>query len=171
MISKTLEKAINEQINRELYSEYLYVSMQAWFAGQNLDGFANWMAVQSKEERDHAMKFFNFLLERGGKVELLAIDKPEIDFGSPLKALQMTYEHEQFITQNIHKLMDLALQENDHPSKSLLQWFVDEQVEEEASAEKILRRLELIRDNVSGLFLLDSQLAQRTYTAPAAEAE
>ena len=166
MISKTLEKAINEQINKELYSEYLYISMQAWFASKNLDGFANWMEVQSKEERFHAMKFFNFVLERGGRVELMAIDKPDFEFGTPQNAFKMTLEHEKFVSKSINDLMDIAIQENDHASKSFLQWFVDEQVEEEATADKILSRLEMVKDNISGLFMMDNELALRVFTPP-----
>jgi ferritin len=166
MISKTLEKAINKQINKELYSEYLYISMQAWFASKNLDGFANWMAVQGQEEHFHAMKFYNYLIERGGKVELLAIDKPEKEFTKPLKAFQMTLEHEQFITKSINELMDLAIKESDHASKSFLQWYVDEQVEEESNADKILHKLEMINDNAQGLFMLDAELALRVFVPP-----
>ncbi len=163
MISKTLEKAINLQINKELYSEYLYVAMQAWFANQNLDGFANWMMVQGKEEHDHAMKFFNYVIERGGSVELLAIEKPPKTFTKPLKAFQMALEHEQFITKSINQLMDLAIKESDHAAKSFLQWYVDEQVEEEANADKIVHKLEMIKDNPQGLYMLDNELAQRVY--------
>jgi ferritin len=170
MISKTLEKAINEQINRELYSEYLYLSIQAWFSAQNLDGFATWMAVQTQEERFHAMKFFHFVLDRGGKVELLAMDKPEIEFVSPLNAFKMSLEHEKFITKSINDLMDIAIKENDHASKSMLQWFVDEQVEEEANFDKVLHRLERVADNSSGLFLLDTELGTRVFTPPATTA-
>lgn len=169
MISKTLEKAINKQINKELYSEYLYVAMQAWFADQNLDGFANWMAVQGQEEHFHAMKFFNYLIERGGRVELLAIEKPPKDFTKPLKAFQMALEHEQFITKSINELMDLAIKESDHAAKSFLQWYVDEQVEEEASADRIVHRLEMVKDNPQGLFMMDNELGQRVVTPPAAE--
>ncbi|HOY84468.1 MAG: ferritin [Candidatus Cloacimonetes bacterium] len=169
MISKTLEKAINEQINKELFSEYLYVAMQAWFAHENLDGMANWMKVQAQEEHFHAMKLFDYLLERGGKVELLAIDKPTVDFGNPLKAFKAAYEHEQFITKSINELMDIAITENDHATKGFLQWYVDEQVEEEASADRIVSQLDMIGDNMHGIFMLDRELGTRTFTDPAAE--
>lgn len=142
--------------------------MQAWFAAQNLDGFANWMKVQGSEERFHAMKFFNFVLERGGRVELLAIDKPDFEFGTPQKAFKMTLEHEKFISKSINDLMDIAIKENDHASKSFLQWYVDEQVEEEANADKILSRLEMVKDNISGLFMMDNELALRVFTPPVA---
>jgi len=170
MISKKLEKAINEQINRELFSEYLYISMQAWFAGENLDGMANWMDAQGKEERFHAMKFFNYLLDRGGKVKLMALDKPEVEFKNPLNAFREAYKHEQFISKSINQLMDLAIAENDHAAKSFLQWYVDEQVEEEATAEKIVRQLEMVGDNMAGIFMMDTELGKRVYTPPATEA-
>ena len=170
MISKTLEKAINQQINKELYSEYLYVSVQAWFADQNLDGFANWMQVQGQEEHFHAMKFFNYLIERGGSVELLAIAKPPKTFTKPLKAFQMALEHEQFITKSINELMDLAIKEKDHASRSFLQWYVDEQVEEEASVDKVIQKLKMVGDNSQGLFMIDNELGTRVYTPPATEA-
>lgn len=170
MISKTLEQAINEQINRELFSEYLYVSMQAWFSHENLDGMANWMKVQAQEEHFHAMKFFDWLLERGGKVELLAIAKPDVDFGSPLKAFKAAYEHEQYITKSINELMDIAIRENDHASKSFLQWYVDEQVEEEANADRIVSQLEMIGDNMHAIFMLDRELGTRVFVPPVAGA-
>jgi ferritin len=140
--------------------------MQAWFANQNLDGFANWMDAQGKEERFHAMKFFNYVLERGGKVELQAIAQPAIDFGSPLKAFTASLAHEQFVTKSINDLMDLAIKEKDHATRGFLQWFVDEQVEEEAAADKIVHRLKLIGDNPHALYMLDNELGQRVFTAP-----
>ncbi|MDD2229705.1 MAG: ferritin [Candidatus Cloacimonetes bacterium] len=168
MISKKLQDAINAQINRELYSEYLYISMQAWFANQNLDGFANWMDAQGKEERFHAMKFFNYLIERGGKVELKAIAQPTVDFKTPLKAIQAALAHEQFVTQSINDLMDIAIEEKDHASRGMLQWFVDEQVEEEASADRIVNRLKMIGDNAHALFMVDTELGKRVFTPPVA---
>ena len=170
MISKKLQDAINAQINKELYSEYMYISIQAWFANQNLDGFATWMDVQGQEERFHAMKFYNYLIERGGKVELKAIEQPPIDFKTPLNAFKMALKHEEFITKSINELMDLAIKESDHAAKSFLQWYVDEQVEEEANADRIVHKLELIKDNPQGLYMLDNELAQRVYTPPATTA-
>ena len=170
MISKKMQDAINEQINRELFSEYLYISMQAWFANQNLDGMANWMDAQGKEERFHAMKFFNYLIERGGKVVLKAIDKPATDFGTPLKAFTEALKHEQFISKSINELMDLAIKEKDHASRSFLQWYVDEQVEEEASVDKVIQKLKMVGDNRQGLFMIDNELGTRVYTPPATEA-
>jgi ferritin len=169
MISIKLTKAINEQINKELFSEYLYISMQAWFADQNLDGMAAWMDAQGKEERFHAMKFFNYLIERGGKVELKPIAGPTVEFDNPLKAFQMSLEHEQFITKSINELMDLAIKENDHATRSFLQWYVDEQVEEEASVDKIVNMLKMVGENGHGIMMIDRELGQRTYSAPATE--
>lgn len=163
-------KAINEQINKELFSEYLYISMQAWLAEQNLDGMANWMDAQGKEERFHAMKFFNYLIERGAKVQLAAIEGPEVNFDNPLKAFKMALEHEQLITKSINELMDLAIAENDHASRSFLQWFVDEQVEEEASVDKIVNMLKMVGENGHGIMMIDRDLAQRSFSAPDSEA-
>jgi len=169
MISKEMIEAINEQINRELYSEYLYISMQAWFADQNLDGMANWMDAQGKEERFHAMKFFNYLIERGAQVRLKAIDAPEVEFESPLNAFKMALEHEKFITKSIDELMDLAIKENDHASRSFLQWYVDEQVEEESSVDRIINRLKIVGENGHGIMMIDRELADRTFSEPSEE--
>jgi ferritin len=166
MISKKLQEAINEQINRELYSEYLYSSMRAWFASQTLNGFATWMEVQTREEHAHAMGFYTYLLDRGGKVELKAIAKPPVDFKDPLSIFKMTYEHEQFITKSINELMDLAIKEKDHAMQSFLKWYVDEQVEEENNDETIIGKLNLIKDRPEGLLFLDNELGQRVYTPP-----
>lgn len=166
MISQKLNDAINAQINRELYSEYLYSAMRAWFATQSLDGFANWMMVQTREEHAHGMGLYQYLLERGGKVQLQAIAQPPAEFGSPLSAFQQTIEHEHYITSSINDLMDLAIQEKDHALKSFLQWYVDEQVEEEANDEKIIHMLELVKDRPEGLLFVDKELAARVYVAP-----
>jgi len=168
MISQKIQDAINAQINRELFSEYLYRSMSAWFATETLDGFANWMEIQAQEEHFHAMKFFNYLIERGGKVILEQIDKPESCFESPLRAFEMTLDHEQYISKNINDLMDLAIEEKDHAAKSFLQWYVDEQVEEEATAEKFLNQLKMLGDRIEGVLMLDREMASRTYTPPVA---
>lgn len=168
MISKSLNKAINAQINKEIFSEYLYLSMSAWFAKENLDGFANWMQVQAQEEHFHAMKFFNYVIERGGEVELMAIDKPAKEFKNPLTAFKAALEHEIFISKSINELMDLAIKEKDHATRSFLQWYVDEQVEEESSADRIVNQLKMVGDHMQGIFMLDRELGQRTYTEPTA---
>lgn len=171
MISKKLQDAINAQINKELYSEYMYISIQAWFANQNLDGFATWMDVQGQEERFHAMKFYNYLIERGGKVELKAIEQPPIDFKTPLNAFKMALKHEEFITKSINELMDLAIKEKDHSARGLLQWYVDEQVEEEASFDKVVHRLEMIKTDPHALFMLDNELGTRVFIPPVSAAQ
>lgn len=169
MISEKLVKAINEQINKELFSEYLYLAMQAWFANESLDGMAVWMNAQAQEEHFHAMKFFNYLVERGGRVILKAIEQPTVDFESPLQIFQMALEHEQFVTKSINELMDLAIKENDHATRSFLQWYVDEQVEEEASVDKIVNMLKRVGDHGHGIMMIDRDLGSRTFTPPAEE--
>lgn len=160
-ISKTMQDAINDQINRELYSEYLYLAMAAYAYGENLEGFGHWFTVQAKEEHSHAMKFFKYIYERRGKVTLKAIEKPEADFKSMEDAFEKTLKHEEFVTKNIHNLMDIAIKESDHASVSFLKWYVDEQVEEESTADQILQKLKLLKSNVNGLVWLDKELGKR----------
>ena len=166
MISNTMQSALNKQVNAELYSAYLYLSMSAWFQTLNLAGCANWMRVQAAEETVHALKFYDFVNERGGTVELAAIDGPHTTWESPLAAFQAVYEHEQKVTGLINKLVDQALAESDHAANIFLQWFVTEQVEEEASANDLVRKLELIRGEANGLFMLDRELAARMFMVP-----
>ena len=161
MIPEKIQKAFNDQINEEMFSAYLYLSMSAQFAEESLDGFAAWMAAQAHEEMVHAMKFYNHIIERGGKIELLAIAKPDGDFGKPIDAFKAALKHEEHITACIDKLMNLAIDEKDHPSRSMLQWFVDEQVEEEASVGKVVDQLEMIGDAKNGLIMLDRELGRR----------
>lgn len=170
MISTKLQEAINSQINKELFSEYLYLSMAAYCESENLDGIANFFHVQTKEEHFHAMKFFAYLNERGGRVKLMPIEGPQTDFKSIEDIFEQTLRHEQLVTQSINEIMDLAIKENDHATKSFLQWFIDEQVEEEATAEKLLHKVKLISGHPHGLFMLDKELAARTFNPPA-EAE
>ena len=166
MISEKLNKLLNEQVQKEFYSAYLYLGMEAYFANQNMDGFANFFRVQVQEERDHAMKFFDYINQKGGKVELLPIDAPEINFKTAEEVFEFTLKHEQFVTKSIYNIVDTALEEKDHGTNSFLQWFVTEQVEEEATADKYLRKLKLIKNDSNGLFMLDAELAQRVYTPP-----
>ena len=163
MISKTMEKALNKQINEEIYSAYLYLSMSAYFESGNLKGFANWMMVQYKEEMDHAMKFYNYLNERSGKVNLYAIKEPPIKWKSPLNAFKETLKHEQHITKCINGLVEVAEKEKDRATFNMLQWYIDEQVEEEANDEEIINKLELVGNSGNGIFMLDRELAQRQY--------
>lgn len=168
MLNKTMQDAMNKQVQAELYSSYIYLSMAAYFESSNLPGAANWMRLQSQEELAHALKFFDHINERGGRVELMAIDAPPIEFESPLAVFKMAYEHEQKVTGMIHDLYKLAVAQNDYPALSMLQWFVDEQVEEEQSALAVVEQLEMIGDNKMGLFMTDRELGQRQ---PEAEEE
>jgi ferritin len=161
-------EAMNEQIQAELYSSYIYLSMAAYYETQNLPGFANWMYLQADEERAHAMRFFSHIVERGGRVELLTIDAPPVKFESPLAAFKMALHHELKVTGLIHRLYRLALEEGDFAALSMLQWFVDEQVEEEDSTRTVVEQLEMIGDHKMGLFMMDRELGQRQ---PEAEGE
>ncbi len=167
MISQKLQDALNYQINKELFSEYYYLSMASYFNSAGLDGFENFFLIQVEEERFHAMKMYHFLNERGGRVVLSQIDMPKTDFKSPLEVFQLAYEHEQFVTKLINDLMDVAIAENDHAARSFLNWFVDEQVEEEASMEAIVNKLKLIGKEGNGLLMMNKELAARTFTPPA----
>jgi ferritin len=164
MISQKLTAAINKQIGEELYSAYLYLSMAAYYESQNLKGFGQWLRVQHAEELAHAQKFFDYLIARGGSVELPAIAKPTATFPSPHLAFGAAYEHERKITKLINGLYELALAENDYASQSFLRWFIDEQVEEEASSLEIAETLKKIGEKGSGIFMLDHRLAKRGST-------
>ncbi len=161
MASKKMEQALNKHLNAELYSAYLYASMAAYFENQNLPGFAHWMKVQAKEEVSHAEKFFAYINEVSGRVILEGIDKPPAEFDSPWKAFEATLKHEKHVTSLIHKLLEQARNESDHATEVFLQWFVSEQVEEEATAFRITEQLKLIGDSPQGLFMMDRQLGQR----------
>ena len=169
MISKKMEEALNDQVNAELYSAYLYLSMESYFKSQNLNGFANWMRVQTQEEVSHAMKIYDFVNERGGRMLLKGIEGPPTKWKSPLAVFEAAYAHEQKVTGLINKLVDLAIKEKDHATNSFLQWFVNEQVEEEASADEIVQQLKMMENAPGGMFMLDRELGQRVFTPPAAE--
>jgi ferritin len=166
MLSKRMQEALNEQINAEYYSAYLYLSMAAYAETMNLKGFANWFRVQNQEEMVHVMKFFTFVVDRRGQVELKAIEAPPTTWESPLAVFEATLKHEQHVTGLINRLMDLAREEHDNATHSLLQWFINEQVEEESSADEIVQKLKLIGNEPSGLYLLDRDLATRTFVPP-----
>ena len=161
MISSTIQNAINDQIKHEFFSSYLYLSMSAYFETQSLPGFARWMRVQSQEEHEHAMKFFDFLNDRGGSVELQALDQPVGEFQSPLDVFEQSLAHERKVTALIHRLYELALKENDYATQTLLQWFITEQVEEEKNAGQIVEQLKMTGGEPSALLLLDRDLAGR----------
>jgi ferritin len=169
MISKKIEKALNEQENAELFSAYLYLSMEAYFKSLNLNGFANWMRVQTQEEIAHAMKIYEFINERGGRITLKAIDGPETKWGSPLAVFKAVYEHERKVTGLINNLVDLAIKEKDHATNTFLQWFVNEQVEEESSADEMVQQLKMMEKAPGGMFMLDRELGQRVFTPPVSE--
>lgn len=162
MVSKKLETAINKQINAELWSAYLYLSMSAHFSNKGLPGFANWFKVQFEEEQDHAFKFMNYLISKGNRVELMPIQEVETSWESPLKAFEDALNHEKVVTSLINDLVTLARSENDFATENILQWFVNEQVEEEESAQAKIDGLKLIGDNGFGLYSMDKELAQRT---------
>lgn len=161
MISEALTREINEQIKFELYSAYMYLAMSADCSDRNLTGFAHWLSQQAEEEVAHAMRFYNFLLERGARVELMAIDQPPARFGSPLDIMEKSLEHERFVTGRINGLYELALTENDYPAQVLLQWFVTEQVEEESSIDEIVERMRMFGAEGPALLMLDTQLGSR----------
>ena len=164
-----MKKVLNEQLNAELYSAYLYYSMAAYFESINLAGFANWMMVQFQEEQFHASKFYRYINERGGRVLLTAIEAPPSEWDSPLAAFEDTLAHEQKVTGLINGLADMAMEQKDHASMSFLQWFVSEQVEEENSVGTVLGHLKLIKESPQALFMLDKELSQRIFTPPLAE--
>lgn len=166
MISKRLEEAINAQINAELWSAYLYLSMSAYCQDKGYTGIANWFAIQFKEEQDHAQIFYNYLVSRGGRVLLQPIAAVETEWASPLAAFEATYEHEQKVTSLINNLMQIAVEEKDFASQSRLQWFIDEQVEEEESALDIINKLRMLDGNSYGMYMLDQELGARVYTTP-----
>jgi ferritin len=162
MLSEKMQDAINGQLNAELYSSYLYLSMNAYFKSINLDGFANWMTNQVQEELTHAMKFYDFINQRGGRVNLVQIEAPTTQWNSPLAVFEATLEHEQKVTSLINELVELALAEHDHATNIFLQWFVSEQVEEEESVTGVLEQLKLMGEAKGGLFMIDRELAKRS---------
>ncbi len=163
MISKTLEKELNNQLNAELYSAYLYLSMAAYLSQKNLNGFSNWTKVQFEEEQSHANKLFQYILDRGGKVELKQINQPKSEWNGIIDIFENILKHEQYITSRINELVDIAMSEKDHATVALMQWYVNEQVEEEATVSDILDQLKLIEGKGSGLFMLDREAKQRVF--------
>jgi ferritin len=168
MLSDKMEQALNKQLNAELYSAYLYLSMAAYYYSINLNGFANWMTVQNQEETMHAMKFYHFINERGGRIWLDTIDKPATTWSSSLEVFEETLKHEEKVTGLINSLVDLAIAERDHASNAFLQWFITEQVEEEATANEIIQNLKMAGNDPQTLFMFDRELGTRVFTPPAA---
>ena len=165
MINEKMQNAMNEQIKHEMESAYLYLSMAAYFHGLNLDGFAQWMRVQAMEEEVHAMKFFDHINEREGRIALKALAQPQTEWSSPLDAFKAAYKHEQFISGKINDLVKLAHDTGDYPALPMLNWFTTEQIEEEASALKVAKDLERVGTSGAGLVMLDKELGKRTFTA------
>jgi len=163
MIKEKMLKALNAQINAEQYSSLLYLSMSAYFNNVGLPGFANWMFIQYQEEMTHANKFYKYIVERGGKVKLKAIEQMPVDFDGVIDIFEKTKTHEELVTSLINDLVDVAIEERDHAAQSFLQWFVDEQVEEEANVQEILDTLKLIDGQGNGIFMLDREMRQRVF--------
>ncbi len=161
MLSEAMQTALNDQIQKELHSAYIYLSMSAYFEAQNLAGAAHWMRHQSEEEQEHAMKIFEFVTDRGGRVVLQAIGAPPSDFASPLAVFEAAYAHEQKVTKSIHDLYALAVKESDYPTQVMLQWFIGEQVEEEKNASTIVEQLKMVGDLPAAMFMIDRQLGSR----------
>jgi ferritin len=161
MIGKTVESALNDQVQKEFYSSYLYLAMSAWFEANNLPGLARWMAVQSEEERQHAIKILKFVQDRGGSVKLQAVDAPPAKWKSALDVFEKTLEHERAVTASVHRLYELALKESDYAAQIMLQWFVTEQVEEEKNVEEIISQLRRIDAHDTAILMLDHQLGKR----------
>ena len=166
MINEKMQDAINEQIKWELYSSYLYLAMAAYFDSINLKGSSGWMRVQAMEEQTHAKRFYDFLISRGGRVILSAIDAPPVEWESPLALFKDGLDHERVVTGRINDLVNLAQELKDHASNSFLQWFVNEQVEEEESFDDVIQNLKLNENNPGGLFMIDKDLAARAFVPP-----
>jgi ferritin len=162
MLKPAVEQALNNQIQKEFHSAYIYLAMSAYFEAENLPGAAHWMRHQAEEEQEHAMKIFDFIHDRGGRVALQAIGEPPATFDSPLTVFEAAYAHEQKVTQSIHDLYALAVKEGDYPTQVMLQWFIDEQVEEEKNASAIVAQLHMVGDSPAALFMIDRQLAARS---------
>lgn len=171
MFTQKMEKSLNEQVNAEMYSAYFYLSMAAYLEQINLKGFANWMHVQFEEEWAHAMRIYKFILERGGKIELLPIEKPKSEWKDVIEIFEDTLRHEKHVTSRIHNLLAMAIEEKDYATQNMLQWFVAEQVEEEASATEILEKLKLFDGKGPALFMMDAEMAKRQFNDPNANQE
>ena len=162
MLKDKVQKALNKQLNEEFYSSYAYLSMSAYFSTQNLDGMAHWLRLQSQEEYMHAMKIFDYIIQRDGKVNLLKVDPPKTVWKTALDIFQEAYNQERVVTKSIDEIVELAFTEKDHATYAFMQWFVTEQVEEESAALKTLDKVKLVGDSKNGLYLLDKELGQRT---------
>jgi ferritin len=162
MIKPKVQEALNEQIKHELYSSYVYLAVSAYCHTISLPGFAHWFSLQSAEEREHAMKLYEFVLDRGGHVKLHALEAPPSEYGTPLQIAEKTLEYERRVTGQIEKLYELAVNEGDYPAQVMLQWFINEQVEEEKNAQLLIDQLKMVGDNRAALLMLDMELGKRT---------
>jgi ferritin len=162
-LNKRVEAALNDQVNKEFYSAYLYLSMSSYFEEKNLQGFSNYMKVQYQEEVSHAMKIFNYIMERGGRAILQPIDEVKVDWKDVIEVFEDTCEHEKFITDSINTLVDISQEERDHATVNMLQWFVSEQVEEEATPNGILEQLKMVDGKGAGLFMIDREQSARVF--------
>jgi ferritin len=162
MLNQKVQDAMNQQIKHEMYSAYMYLSMSAQCESANLPGFSRWLRHQAEEEMEHAMKFYDFIHERNGKVSLYAIDQPPSEFGTPREIFEQVYAHEQKVTGLINQIYKAAIDENDYPSQVFLHWFINEQVEEENNSSQVLETLKMIGESTNGLFMLDHQLGKRS---------
>ena len=169
MLNKEIQDALNSQMNFEMYSANIYMSMATWFDSKNLTGFANWMKIQYSEEMFHFTKFYNYINERGGRVLLSGMDAPATEWASPLAAFENALEHEQIVTGRINDLVAQSAEAKDYATMNFLQWFVGEQVEEEASVDGVIQQLKLMEGASGGIFMLDRELAQRVFTPPVQE--
>jgi ferritin len=167
MLNEKMTDALNNQLNKEIYSAYLYMSMSAYSSYSGLKGFANWFMVQYQEEMVHAMKIYDYINNQGQQVKLMAISQPPTEFESPLDMFEKTLKHEQFVTKSINDLVDLAILEKDYATNIFLQWFVTEQIEEESNDNEIISRLRIVGEDGNGLLILDKELSARVFTPPA----
>jgi ferritin len=165
MLKPNILEGLNSQLNEELYAAYVYLSMSAWFETQNLTGFAHWMRMQAQEEVTHAMKLYTYIIDKRGELAFKSIKEPKGQWGSPVDALEQAYKHECQVSESINHLVTLAMQEEDHATRVFLQWFVSEQVEEEAVADSLLQKLKLVAEYPAGLFMIDNELGNRTLTS------
>ncbi len=166
MLSKSLEDALNTQLHLEFESSYVYLSMSAWFEWKNMLGFAKWMNIQRDEEQFHASKFYHFILDRGGQVKLQSLQQPRWEWDGPIQVFEAALEHEMLVTKSIHQLVDQAMEERDHAGFTFLQWFITEQVEEEATLTAIIDQLRMVQESQSGMFLMDKELGARAAEHP-----
>ncbi|NIP81332.1 MAG: ferritin [Gemmatimonadetes bacterium] len=164
-MDQQVKELINDQIAHEFYAAYLYLAMAAHFEAKNYEGFAQWMRMQAKEEEAHAMKLFDYLVERGAQIELKQIDKPPVEFGTPVEAFRAALEHEQKVTGLINKIYEAAVEAKDYPTQIMLQWFIEEQVEEEDTTGTAVERLEMAGDNNAALMFLDAEFGKRSTAA------